>query len=76
MVNYILRSDIATDEDNRDFIVYGITALNDKGETVASIPDIFFDKRRAERFVDLCNAEKVPLVHLQLVAENQLYYTK
>ena len=61
------------DEDDNEFTVYGITAQNESGESIESIPDIFFDKNRAEKFVYLCNEQKVPLAHLMLVAEEQLY---
>ena len=72
-INYVLRSDIVTDEDDNDYIVYGITAKNKNDEVLDSIPDIFFDKGRAEDFVIFCNNENVPLKDLTELAEKQLY---
>ena len=72
-INYTLRSDIVTDDENNDHIVYGITAQNNKGEVLDSIPDIFFDKARAQNFVLFCNNEKVSLNELADLAEKQVY---
>lgn len=72
-INYILHSSIATDEDDNDYIVYGITAQNQKGEVLDSIPDIFFDKERAKGFVSFCNNKNVNLRDLAELAEKQLY---
>ncbi len=71
-IRYILRTDTVTDEDNRQHTVYGITALNENSETVDTYPDIFFDKQKAEEFVNLCNFEKLELIHLADVIEDIL----
>ena len=70
---YVLCSDIVTDEDNNKYTVYGITAINYNNQILDSIPDIFFDKEKAEEFIELCNCEKVELIHLQDLAEDQLF---
>ena len=72
-ITYTLRSDIVTDEDDVDYIVYGITAKNKEGEVLDSIPDIFFDKVRAQDFVSFCNNENVKINQLADLAEKQLY---
>ena len=72
-ITYILRSDILTDEDDNDHIVYGITAKNTNNEVLDSIPDIFFDKNRAKDFVSFCNDKNVALKDLAELAEKQLY---
>ena len=71
-VRYILRTDTVTDEDNTQHTVYGITALNENSETVDTYPDVFFDKKKAENFVTLCNTEKLELLHLADAVENIL----
>lgn len=71
-VIYTLRTDIVTDEDNHKHIVYGITALDRFGNVLNTFEDIFFSKQKAEEFVELCNDEKLELIHLQDVVEDVL----
>ena len=69
-VTYTLRTDIVTDEDNNKHTVYGVEALDNFENTLESFADIFFDKQKAEEFIQLCNEEKLELVHLQNVIED------
>ena len=71
-IRYILRTDTVTDEDNQRHTVYGITALDGRGAEISSFHDIFFDKRKAEDFIELCNSEKLELIHLADVVEDIL----
>ena len=71
-ITYELRTDIVNDEERCSYIVYGIMAKNIRGKTLQSIPDIFFDREKAEEFVNLCNSEKLELVHLMDVIEEIL----
>lgn len=71
-IKYILRCDTVTDEEKREHTVYGITALNGRGIEAATFPDIFFDKQKAEDFVELCNSEKLELIHLADAVEDVL----
>lgn len=71
-MKYILRTDILTDEENRRHTVYGITALDSRGNVLQSVADIFFCKEKAENFITLCNEEKLELIHLQNVIEDVL----
>lgn len=71
-VKYILRTDVVTDEENQKYTVYGITALDRFGNVLKTFEDIFFKKQKAEKFIDLCNSEKLELVHLQDVIEDIL----
>lgn len=71
-VKYTLRTDIVTDEDNNKHTVYGVDALNRFENVLESVADIFFDKQKAEAFIDLCNEEKLELIHLQNVIEDVL----
>ena len=72
-VKYILRTDVVKDEDNKKYTVYGITALDNFGNVLKTFEDIFFSKQKAEEFVELCNHEKLELIHLQDVVEDVLY---
>ena len=67
-----MRTDIVRDEDNQKYTVYGITALDNFGNMLKTFEDIFFDKNKAQKFVKLCNEEKLELIHLQDVVEDAL----
>lgn len=71
-MKYILRTDVVTDEENQKYTVYGITALDNFGNVLNTFEDIFFSKQKAEEFVELCNDEKLELIHLQDVVEDVL----
>ena len=71
-MKYILRTDVVTDEENLKYTVYGITALDSFGNVLNTFEDIFFNKQKAEEFVELCNDEKLELIHLQDVVEDAL----
>lgn len=71
-VTYTLRTDIVTDEDNHKHIVYGINALDSFGSVLKSVDNIFFSKQKAEEFIELCNEEKLELIHLKDVIEDIL----
>lgn len=59
-----MRTDIALDEDGESHTVFGIDALDCFGQVIKSVPDIFFDRGKAESFIDLCNSQKLEFVHL------------
>lgn len=69
----MLRTDVVTDEENQKYTVYGITSLDSFGNVLNTFEDIFFSKQKAEEFVELCNDEKLELIHLQDVVEDVLY---
>ena len=62
-VKYVLREDTA----------YGVTALDKNGKVLANVPAILLDKEKMKNFVELCNSEKVELVHLADVIEDLKY---
>ena len=62
-VKYALQSKTIT--------TYGVKALDKNGKVVKQIDNVFYDKDKAEDFVTLCNSEKVELIHLQNVAEDE-----
>lgn len=71
-MKYTLRTYIVTDEGNHKHTVYGITALDSFGNVLKTVEDIFFCKQKAEEFIELCNQEKLELIHLQDVIEDIL----
>lgn len=71
-VKYILHSSAVIDEENNRYSVYGITAINKKEKILKTISDIFFDKDKAKDFINLCNNEKIELIHIEDIVEDQL----
>ena len=70
---YQVRTDTITGEEGEAVKVYGISAIDpDTLKAKDSIPDVFFDKEKAEAFVALCNSLKLDLIHLRDVVEDQL----
>ena len=70
---YTLKTDTVFDEDNNEYTVYGITALDIFKNVLQSVEDIFFNKQKAEEFISICNQEKLELIHLQDVIDDILY---
>lgn len=70
---YRLRSDVITDDDGVEVIVYGVDVFDRATDKVLkSIPDIFVDCVTAKAFIELCNSEKLNLVHMEDVIEDAL----
>ena len=69
---YSLTKGVFTDEEGINHKTYGISAKDFNGNSFASYPDIFFNKRNAENFVNLCNGSKLELCHLLDVIEDAL----
>ena len=69
---YRMRKDSIYDEDGNKYTVYGIEAVDPNGNVLVSFPDIFFDKQKAEHFVNLCNKNVLELIHLADVVEDAL----
>lgn len=69
---YQTTTDVSLDEDNESVSVYGIEAVDRKGHVLRSIPNIFTNRDLAEKFVSLCNAEALELIHLDDVIEDLL----
>lgn len=67
-----MRKDTIYDEDANKYTVYGIEAVDSKGKVLLSFSDIFFDKQKAEHFVNLCNENDLELIHLADVVEDAL----
>ena len=57
-----------TFSDGKELSTYGITAL----KIEESIPNIFTNEDDAKKFVELCNKEKLELIHLHSVIEDML----
>lgn len=69
---YYLNERVICDESGKQYIVYGIEAVSSTWIVLQSFPDIFFSKHKAEHLVDLCNKDKLDLVHLLDVVEDAL----
>lgn len=63
-MKYTLKTDKIHSEENKLFIVYGIIAADSEKHIISSIADIFCDKIKAERFIDLCNKDQLSVLHL------------
>lgn len=61
---YKLRTDIVESEDGEKFTVFGIDIKTHFGCVLESVPDIFFDRKQAEDFVERCNREEVSVLFI------------
>lgn len=71
MYTYRIRTDRIEDEENTLHTVYGIEVL-ENGKLLKAIPDVFTNSERAENFIALLNSEKLELIHLPDVIEDEL----
>lgn len=69
---YRVRKDTIHDEERKSYTVYGIEAVGSEGEILSSFSDVFFDFKKAELFVDLCNAGGLSLIHFPSAVEDAL----
>jgi len=69
---YSVRTDIVSTEDGESAIVYGVDVTDENGLLLQSIPDIFFDKSKAEDFARDCNDGGLDIVHIMDVVEDVL----
>ena len=69
---YCMRKDIIHDEEKKEYVVYGIEVISHKGKLLLSFPDVFFDRKKAEHFVKLCNEAGLSLIHLPCAIEDAL----
>lgn len=71
-MKYALKTDKIHSEENKLFIVYGIIAADSEKQVISFIADIFCDKIKAERFIDLCNRGQLSILHLNDVINDVL----
>ncbi len=69
---YRIREDDLYDEQGRMWTVYGIEAIDGRGDILACFADLFFDRGSAWAFVCLCNEQQVELLHLPEIIDNVL----
>lgn len=72
MVTYRMRKGIVQDEERKVHTVYGVEAVGGGGEILLKFSDVFFDRKRAERFVGLCNDGGLSLIHFPDAVEDAL----
>ncbi len=70
--SYRLVKGFVYDEENKEYVTYGIEAVDPFGRVVKSFSDVFFDKAKAEHLVTLCNSEKLSIIHLEDVVEDAI----
>lgn len=58
---YRLKTETIKNDVGDIFTAYGIDIYNSKKELVKSVSDIFLDKRKAEKFVKICNDLEIPI---------------
>lgn len=72
MVTYRMRKGIVQDEERKVHTVYGVEAVGAGGEILLKFSDVFFDRKRAECFVCLCNDGGLSLIHFPDAVEDAL----
>lgn len=70
---YQINENVITDADGSVCILYGIDALDENGDIVASFTKVFFQRSRATALVDLCNECKLSVTHLKNMVDDSLY---
>ncbi len=68
---YRVRTDIVLDEDKQPHTVYGVELLAG-GEVKRAVPDVFFDRQKADAFVGACNTLHLRPMHLDDVVEDAI----
>lgn len=69
-MTYTLKTNKIRNEGDKVFTVYGITAIDEKNRVINSVDDIFVDKVKAERFIELCNKNQLSILHLKDVIDD------
>ena len=67
---YRVRKATMPDEERKAHTVYGIEAVSAAGEILSSFSDVFFDRKKAECFVGLCNDGGLSLIHFMNAVED------
>ena len=68
---YRVRTDVVFDEDEHPHTVYGVELL-DGGEVKRAVPDVFFDRQKADDFVGACNILHLRPIHLDDAVEDAI----
>lgn len=71
---YQLRTDLTHADDGQDLAVYGVNVVDMSEHTIYSVSDIFFNRKKAEAFVDLCNSSDLRLIHFMDIVNDALVY--
>lgn len=69
---YRVRIGTVYNEEGSAYLSYGVEALNEKGEALDSVSDVFLNKDRAEQFVRICNRGELSLIHLKDAIEDAI----
>lgn len=69
---YCLKQDTICDEEKKRISFIRSRSGRLRGEILSSYSDLFFDRQKAERFVNLCNESGLSLVHLSYAVEDAI----
>ena len=68
---YVIRQDVVADEEGTEYTVWGVD-LFENGALLESVPDVFFEREKAEYYIGLFNELELDPIHLYDVIEDIL----
>ena len=68
---YVIRQDVVADEEGTEYTVWGVD-LFENGTLLESVPDVFFEREKADYYIGLFNELELDPVHLYDVIEDIL----
>ncbi len=69
---YRLKQNTLHSQEGKEYIAYGIEAVDPSGTVLKSFADVFFDRKAAEDFVALCNRCELSLLHFADAVEDAI----
>ncbi len=69
---YRVNESTVYNEEGTAHTVYGVDVVDDQENIIESIPDVFFDRPKAEKLVKMCNKYNLALIHLREVVEDNI----
>ena len=71
---YRVRQDSVLDEEGREHTVYGIEVIDEEGQIIKSVSDVFSNCESAHNFVEICNEKKLSDTHFDDVVIDMIAY--
>lgn len=72
MYKYKIRTDNLCTEENHKYTAYGITVTDCNNKLLKTIPDLFYNKSKAQKFIDGCNSGRILFDYLQYIVEEEI----
>lgn len=73
MIKYMVIVEDLKSHEFGEYTAYGICAFSEDNKTnMKSFSDVFLEKEKAENLVNLCNANKLDIIHLRDVIEDMI----